>query len=97
MVRLKVVSVAVPLLKTQFQFLVVRLKDLGAGIDDELSRISIPCGSIKSGYAVECPEKNMISIPCGSIKSAVGDGILSTTKKFQFLVVRLKVSFFQYL
>ena len=76
MVRLKVVSVAVPLLKTQFQFLVVRLKDLGAGIDDELSRISIPCGSIKS---------------------AVGDGILSTTKKFQFLVVRLKVSFFQYL
>jgi len=75
-----------------FQFLLVRLKDNYQGALCDIQKISIPSGAIKRFCIPECPcSCCFISIPSGAIKRDKRRRNLRIQRKFQFLLVRLKV------
>ena len=93
MVRLKVfVSCHPETLFSAFQFLMVRLKVSMFNALKEMAEISIPYGAIKSARkSIPPPRRTQISIPYGAIKSKEKKGYNVVGRKFQFLMVRLKV------
>ena len=91
MVRLKVSNHPSALVRTIFQFLVVRLK-AGQGRNDLLSKLVFQflVVRLKEWQKNNIRTGRHISIPCGSIKSIHMLNIITVLRLFQFLVVRLK-------
>ena len=75
-----------------FQFHMVRLKESREIISDFDSIVSIPYGTIKSPHPLRGLLFCFVSIPYGTIKSWMRTNELKDIMKFQFHMVRLKVS-----